>query len=257
MKGSAIEVDDYEFNADESKILFTTKTISIYRRSFSAVYYLYDLKTKTLTSLSEEFAPQSLATYSPDGLKVAFIHKNNLYVQDLTSNKTIQLTKDGATNQIINGGTDWVYEEEFAITKGFDWSPDSKHIAFLKFDESEVKEFTMTYHYDLYPEQYTFKYPKAGEDNSKVTLWMSNVANAKNEQLEIGTYEYIPRLKFANDANNLVVQTLNRHQNELKYHKISMNAGQWTDKVFYEETDEAYVEIDNNSIASSGWKNNS
>lgn len=134
-KKAPIVVDDYFFNDDETKVLLTTQTIGIYRYSFSAVYYLYDLKTSSIQPLDEEHQPQTLAEYSPDGLKVSFIYKNNLFVKDLNSGKVTKLTTDGKRNKIINGTTDWVYEEEFAITKAYGWSPDSKYIGFLKFNE--------------------------------------------------------------------------------------------------------------------------
>ena len=123
-----------------------------------------------------------LAGYSPDGTKVSYLFENNLYVKELSSSKVKQLTKDGGKNKIVNGGTDWVYEEEFAITKAYGWSPDSKYIAFLRFDETNVPEFTMTYFSDLYPDLYTFKYPKAGEDNSKVTAHIACVKKRKGEK---------------------------------------------------------------------------
>lgn len=251
----SINIDDYEFNADETKILFTTNTKSIYRRSFTADYLIYDLKSKELAYLDEGNSPQLLATYSPDGTKVAYIHENNIYVKDIVKNKVKQCTKDGLQNSIINGTTDWVYEEEFAITQGFGWSPDSKHIAFLRFDESKVKEFTMTYFSKLYPDLYTFKYPKAGEDNSIVTVNILNVKSGKSKKVDLGEYEYIPRLKWSSSENKLILQTLNRHQNEVKYHMIVCQKGKWTDKVFYEETDEAYVEIDDNLLILDDGKN--
>lgn len=248
IEGADIKVDDYEFNSDESKILFTTETKSIYRRSFTAVYYLYDLQTKRLDLLSAKHSPQMLAEYSPDGKKVAFVHENNLYVKDIATGKETALTTDGSKNAILNGTTDWVYEEEFAITKAYQWSFDSKSIAYLRFDESEVPEFTMTYFEELYPEYYTFKYPKAGEVNSKVTLNMVEIASVNSVQLDLGEYEYIPRLKFSTASNILIVQTLNRHQNHLKYHQISRRDGTWTVQQFYEEQDEAYVEVDDNLL---------
>src|SRR5690606_1789396 len=134
-----------------------------------ADYFLYDLNTEKLEPLDSERSPQMLASYSPDGKKVAYIYKNNIYVKEIATGKVKQITKDGAKNKIINGTTDWVYEEEFAITKAYDWSPNSEYISYLKFNESNVKDFSMMYYYDLYPETYTFKYPKTGEDNSKVS----------------------------------------------------------------------------------------
>lgn len=241
-------IGGYEFNETEDKLLLMTNSKSIYRRSFTADYWLYDFTTKKLEQLDAEHSPQRLATYSPNGKMVAYIFENNLYVKHLESGRVTQITQSGKPNEIIHGTTDWVYEEEFAITKAFDWSPDSKNIAYLTFDESDVKEFTMTYHNELYPELYTFKYPKAGEDNSKVSLHICNIEKMKTEDIQLGDYEYIPRLKFANEKNHLVVQTLNRHQNHLKYHLIDGTSGNWNTKVFFEEKDEAYVEIDNNLL---------
>lgn len=241
--GQTINVEDYEFNSDESKLLLITDMQSIYRHSFTANYFSYDLKTNKLEELAPNLSPQTLAQYSPDGLKVSFIHNNNLYVKDLKSGNISQLTDDGKRNAIINGTTDWVYEEEFSFIKAYDWSPDNKWIAYLKFDETEVPEFTMSYYQDLYPDQYTYKYPKAGEVNSKVTLQMCDLSTEKSSTIDLGEYEYIPRLKWAKDENRLIVLTLNRHQNVLKYHSVNTDA---SSEVFHQEQDKAYVEIDNN-----------
>ncbi len=247
-KSAPIVVDDYFFNDDETKVLLTTQTVGIYRHSFSAIYYLYDLKTSAIQPLDEEHQPQTLAEYSPDGLKVSYIYKNNLFVKDIKTGKVTKLTTDGKRNKIINGTTDWVYEEEFAITKGYGWSPDSKYIGFLKFDEKNVKEFNLTYYTELYPDLYTFKYPKAGEENSKVTAHIITVKNSKIVNLDLGEYEYIPRLQWSGNSNKLVIQTLNRHQNELKYHLIDLSAKKMSSKVFFEEKSDTYVEIDNNLL---------
>ena len=246
--GEVLEMDDYFFNEDESKVLITTKTESIYRRSFSATYYLLDLETKKIQALDDTRQPQTLAEYSPDGKKVSYVHKNNIYIKDIESGKVTQVTADGENNKIINGTTDWVYEEEFAIIKGYGWSPDSKHIAFLRFDESDVKEFNLLYYNTLYPDLYTFKYPKAGEDNSVVTAHMYSLEQAKTEKINLGEYEYIPRLKWSASSNKLIVQTMNRHQNNLKYHLICPIEGKIDSKIFYEETSKTYVEIDDNLL---------
>ena len=243
-----LEIDDYEFNADETKALLMTKSTQIYRRSFSAVYFLYDLDSKKLQPLDEKREPQTLAEYSPDGKKVSYIFENNLFVKEIETGNVTQLTQDGARNSIINGTTDWVYEEEFGITKGYGWSPDSKCIAYLRFDESEVKEFNLTYYYDLYPDLYTFKYPKAGEDNSKVTAHLVHVSDAVSKEIDLGDYEYIPRLKWSSESNHLVLQTLNRHQNHLKYHLVDLTEKEMKVAQFYEESGEQYVEIDNNLL---------
>ena len=223
-----------------------TSIVPIYRRSFTAIYYLYDLSTKQLMPLDEKHQPQSLAEYSPDGKSVSFIYGNDIFVKQVANGKVVKLTEDGKRNKIINGTTDWVYEEEFSITKGYDWSPDSKWIAFLRFNEKEVKEFNLTFYNELYPTEYTYKYPKAGEENSKVTAHIVNVSNGKITPINLGEYEYIPRLSWSKTANKLILQTLNRHQNQLKYHLVDLTGKKMTQKMFFEEKSTTYVEIDNN-----------
>ncbi|MES2589633.1 MAG: S9 family peptidase [Bacteroidota bacterium] len=247
-KGQFITVDDYEFNADETKMLITTNTESVYRRSYIADFFILDLKSKKLTILDDKRENKTLAEFSPDGTKVAYISDNNIFIKDLTTEKYTQVTSDGKRNEIINGTTDWVYEEEFAITKGFTWSPDSKQIAYLKFDERFVKEFQMAYYGSLYPLQYKFKYPKAGEDNSKVTSYIYQLQTKKGQIIDLGKYEYIPRMKWSSTSNQLIVQTLNRHQNNLKYFLVDSNTKKISSKMFFEENTETYVEIDDNLL---------
>ena len=247
IQGKELSFDDYFFNEDETKILFTAETEPIYRRSFTAVYYLFDLKTNVLSALDLEHQPQTLAEYSPDGNLVSYIYKNDLFIKNIQTGKVTKLTKGGKKNKVIYGTTDWVYEEEFAITKAYEWSADSKMIAYLRFDEQEVKEFNLAFYNDLYPTQYKYKYPKAGEDNSKVTAHVVQVKNAKTVDLNLGEYEYIPRLSWSKAANHLVLQTLNRHQNQLKYHLVDFtNKGKHT--VFFEEKSDTYVDVDNNLL---------
>lgn len=244
--GKELKPDSYEFNDDETKILLTTNRTKRYRRSYFAEYFLYDLEKKELQPLDPNHVPQTLASYSPDGKKVAYIHENNLYVKELESGKVKALTTDGAANKIINGTTDWVYEEEFAYTKAYEWAPNSEYIAFLKFNESDVKEFTMMYYYNLYPNKYTFKYPKAGEDNSKVCLNVVRLKNGKTKKIDLGDYEYIPRIKYSSVENKVMALTMNRHQSHLKYHWIDVDDKNMPATVVYEEKDDAYVEIDDN-----------
>jgi dipeptidyl-peptidase-4 len=246
-KDAIVEFDDYFFNDDETKILFTTKTEPIYRRSFSAVYFVYDLATGVFAPLDSEHQPQTLAEYSPDGTMVSYIYKNDLFVKNLKTQKVTKLTKGGKKNKVIYGTTDWVYEEEFSITKAYEWSMDSKMIAYLRFDEQEVKEFNLTYYNGLYPEQYKYKYPKAGEDNSKVTAHVVQVKSGKVTDLNIGEYEYIPRLSWSKTANQLILQTLNRHQSSLKYHLVDF-VKKPTHKVFFEEKSDTYIDVDNNLL---------
>lgn len=244
--GKSIVIQDYEFNSDESKMLIATDMVSVYRHSYTAFYYILDLKTMTFESLDEKRNIQTLAEFSPNGRFVSYISENNIFVKNLSNGKIQQLTRDGQKNHVINGTTDWVYEEEFTYTKAYEWSPDSKHIAFLKFDESQVKEFTMPLYGSLYPELYTFKYPKAGEDNSKVTLHVQAIGKKKARQIGVGTYEYIPRIKFSPLNSTLLIQTLNRHQNKLQFFKFDPNGKSNQAQLFATITDEAYVEIDDN-----------
>ncbi len=247
-EGMQLIIDDYEFNSDESKILLATNLKSIYRYSFEATYFFFDLKTKKLKPLDSVNHPQTLAEYSPDGKMVSYIHNNNLYIKDLETEKVIQLTKDGKKNEIINGTSDWVYEEEFSITKAYDWSSDSKLIAFLRFDERKVKEFALTIYGSLYPDYYPFKYPKAGEDNSKVSAHVVDIKSGEMVHLNLSNYEYIPRLNWTPSTNNLIVQTLNRHQNELNYHLFDFNDSQHNYKLIFKERSNTYIDVDNDLV---------
>ena len=240
-----LSIDDYSFNADESMVLLATSVTSIYRRSFTADYYIVDLSSKEITKLSTNGTEQ-LADFSPDGKKVGYVQKNDLYYYNLVSKETMQVTGTGERNKISNGATDWVYEEEFELTKGFYWSPDSKSIAYYQFNESDVTEFTMDFYYGkTYPSPYTFKYPKAGEDNSKITIFDYNLDSKKSTNLisTDNTYEYFPRLKWTLD-NKLCVLAMNRHQNNLDY--VIISGGK--NEVVYTDKSETYVEVDNNLI---------
>ncbi len=244
-----ITIDDYFFNADESKILIATNIASIYRRSFSATYYIVDLKTKKTTLLFDK-GPQMLADFSPDGLKIAFVFENNIYIKNLVDNSLTQVTSDGKLNEIINGSADWVYEEEFEVTKAFYWSPQSTKLAYLKFDERNVPEFSMDYYYGkTYPSTYLFKYPKAGEANSKLNLFIYSVDSKKTSEVITNEYEYIPRMRWTNDDNKLVFIVMNRHQNELSYVTSTVNPdGSVKGEVFYSDKSDTYLEIDNNLL---------
>jgi len=243
-----IQVSGFEFNSNEQKVLLITNPTSVYRRSFEAVYYLYDFQTKKLAPLDADHTPQTLAEYSPDGKLVSYIHGNDLFVKELSTGKVKKLTEDGKRKKIINGTTDWVYEEEFAITKAYCWSPDSKLIAFLKFDERQVPEYQMALYGELYPQQYKYKYPKAGELNSKVSLNLLEVDNAKIQEISLDSFEYIPRLNWSSQSNQLVVQTLNRHQNQLNYWLIDANQKQVTINKFFTENSNTYIDVDNNLL---------
>lgn len=245
----SLEFSNYFFNADETKILVTTESTKIYRRSFTANYYVVDLTTNKATPLFED-GPQMLADFSPDGSKVAFVFENNIYIKNLADNSITQVTDDGKQNAIINGSSDWVYEEEFSVTKAFYWSPLGTKIAYLKFDEREVTDFTMDYYRGgTYPTPYTFKYPKAGEDNSKLSLFVYTLEGEKSSEVNIGDYEYVPRMTWTNDDNKLIFLVMNRHQNELSYVMSNIDgSGEAEGKVFYTDKSDTYVEVDDNLI---------
>ncbi len=238
-------IESYRFDAAEKMMLLACNSTPIYRRSSTADYYLYDIAKKELIKLFE-FQIQE-ATFSPDGKKIAFARDNNLFLYDIATKKTVQITNDGRKNAIINGICDWVYEEEFEFVRAFDWSKDSKKIAYIRFDETEVPEFTMNiYAQQLYPANQTFKYPKAGEKNSAVSLHIYNVDANATKTVNLSNYSdfYIARLKWTNDANVLSAQVLNRHQDNLDLLFIDGNSGDR--KVVLNEKDKAYVEVTNN-----------
>ncbi len=240
----AIPLWDYEFSADESKILFATETDPIYRHSSRSNYYIFDRTTRALTNLSDN-GKQGLADFSPDASKAAFVRDNNLFIKDLIKNEEKQVTFDGLDRHIINGTTDWVYEEEFAITKGFYWSPDGKKIAFLRFDESEVKEWWLTFHGELYPEHHRYKYPKAGEDNSIVTVHMYDLQTGQTTTMDTGaeTDQYIPRIRWTQNPETLAIFRLNRLQNNLEILLADAQSGKTN--VIYTETNKYYIDDGN------------
>ena len=240
-KGNPLSLSDIEWNNDEKKTLIFTNSEKIYRRSRKAIVYAYDLQTKQSVKVDEEKILH--ATYSPTADKVAFVKNNNLYYKNLVDGKTTQVTNDGEWNKIINGNADWVYEEEFSFTKAFQWSKNGTYIAYYKFNESKVPEFSMTMYDSLYPSIYSYKYPKAGETNSIIEIHVYNVATGKDVKVDLGqeTDIYIPRIKWTEDDNKLGIAWLNRLQNHLKWMTADAATGATT--TFYDETNKYYVEI--------------
>ena len=237
-------IDSYSFSSDEKQILIASNTNPIFRHSFTADFYLYSLATKNLVKLFDQVQEP---TFSPDGTKIAFAKENNLFVYTIATKETAQVTTDGRKNAIINGITDWVYEEEFAFVRAFDWSADSKKIGFIKFDESQVPEFSMNiFQKELYPKVETFKYPKAGEKNAEVSLHIYDVTLQSIKNVNLSNYAdfYIARLKWTNDANTLSAQVLNRHQDNLDLLFIDGNSA--AAKVVLNEKDKAYVDVTDN-----------
>jgi dipeptidyl-peptidase-4 len=246
-------VEGYEFSADERLILLESEFEPIYRHSGVSTYYVYDREKGSARCITNG-GKQRLTTFSPDGTKVAYVRDNNLFWMDLASLEEHAVTSDGSANHIINGTTDWVYEEEFAITKGFAWSPDSKKIAYLRFDESHVREYNMQLWGALYPDDYRYKYPKAGEANSIVSLRIYKLESGKTQYAQLGgkenavasaasEWEYIPRFQWA-DKGTLAVMRMNRLQNHMQILTFDTDQdGCEPDNLIYEEQDNAYVDV--------------
>jgi dipeptidyl-peptidase-4 len=242
-------VSRYNLNNNETKILLETNREDIYRHSFTAKYYIWDVKEMKVYPASDK-EKQQLVSLSPDGKKAAFVFENNIYIKDYSTGKEIAITKDGEKNKIINGAPDWVYEEEFGFNRAFYWSPDGKNIAFIKFDESKVKTFDMTMYAGmkpklknnvLYPENRNWKYPKAGDDNSIVSVHIYNVQSGKTIKTDIGaeTDIYIPRIRWTKDANQLGIIRLNRLQNKFELLFADANSGKT--KVIYTDKNKYYI----------------
>lgn len=237
-------ISSYSFSKDEHRIMIESETKSIYRRSSVAKFHVYDRDNKEVISVWKGKGKIGYASFNPDADKVAFVHKNNLYYTDLTFGETTQITKDGEQNKIINGSTDWVYEEEFSFAKAFYWSPDGNKIAFIRFDETKVKEFTMTKYEDkLYPVYETFKYPKVGEKNADVSAHIYYLNEKDIRKLDIGDEKdvYIPRIKWTKDKDKIVVTKLNRYQNDLKLFLI--NTRKNDSRILLHETNKYYIDV--------------
>tara|TARA_B100001057_G_scaffold174861_1_gene175508 strand:+ start:5746 stop:7899 length:2154 start_codon:yes stop_codon:yes gene_type:complete len=237
-------INSYSLSNDDRLMLLATEIESIYRYSKKAIYYVFNIQNNKIKKLSDNKV--RYPTFSPDGTKVAFVFENNLYIKDITNGKENQITFDGKKNNIINGASDWVYEEEFKLVRGFEWSGDSRTIAFYKFDESHVKEFSMDkFNGNLYPTQEVFKYPKAGEANSTVSVYLYNIDDEEKKLIYTEEdYEYIPRIKWSNDPNILTMIGLNRHQNKLDFIVVDSKDG--SNKVLFTEEDKYYIDINDN-----------
>ena len=237
-------INSYSLSNDDRLMLLATETESIYRYSKKAIYYVFNIQNNKIKKLSDNKV--RYPTFSPDGTKVAFVFENNLYIKDITNGKENQITFDGKKNNIINGASDWVYEEEFKLVRGFEWSGDSRTIAFYKFDESHVKEFSMDkFNGNLYPTQEVFKYPKAGEANSTVSVYLYNIDDEEKKLIYTEEdYEYIPRIKWSNDPNILTMIGLNRHQNKLDFIVVDSKDG--SNRVLFTEEDKYYIDINDN-----------
>jgi dipeptidyl-peptidase 4 len=234
---------DFRVSADKKRIIFFNGREPIYRRSSKATVYLYDVASKTTVQLNEGkiLHPE----FSPDGSKIAYVFENNLYVYDIASGNNKAITTDGKWNYIINGNCDWVYEEEFSFSQAYQWSPKGNYIAYYKFDESKVKEYQFTQFDNKYNKQYTYKYPKAGDDNSKVEIHIYNIASGSDVKAYYDQGDiYIPRIKWTQADNRLVVYWMNRHQDNLKL--LMTDAATGASNLLYEEKNKYYIDIDDN-----------
>ncbi len=238
-------IDGYEFSSSEDKLLLNTDSEPIYRHSKYTTYYVYSVKYKTFGTLSDKEGRQNLAAFSPNGRMVAFARGNNLFIKNLDFNTERQITTDGEHNHIINGTADWVYEEEFGTVKYFAWSPDSKHLAYIKFDESKVKEFSFQKYNDSYPTLFTYKYPKAGETNSTVSAHTYDIQNRTTKQLNVGTGNdiYFPIIRWSNKPEELFILRANRNQTQLDALSVNPRTGVAT--TLLSEKDKVYIDYTN------------
>lgn len=259
------QLDGYTLSPDGKRMLIQTNTHKIYRRSFTADYYIYTIQSRKLEKLSTG-GPQQIPTWSPDGNQIAFVRDNNIFlVKLLYDNAESQITKDGKFNEIINGVPDWVYEEEFSTNRSLCFTADSRMLCWIKYDERKVKEYSLQLFMgshptmkanEVYPGTYTYKYPKAGEDNSIVSVWSYEIQTHKTNRLQVPLEGdgYIPRIKSTNDANRIIVFTMNRHQDVLNLYAVNPRTTlsqllikEQGDKYVKEETMEG-IAIGQNSI---------
>lgn len=236
--------DGYAVSDDGNYLMFSAESETKYRHSKRSIYYVYSLrKNKTKKIFNGEKI--SDCTFSPDNSRVAFIYKNNLYIQNFKTDEIVQITRDGAENKIINGMADWVYEEEFGLTHAYAWSPKGTKLAWQRFDESMVPEYDLTlYHPDsIYPQVMRYKYPKAGERNSTVGVYVYNLASNKITKLNVGEQndQYIPRIQWTRDDNTLTYMRLNRRQNKLTMFAVDLRQG--NSRVLFEDENNSFIDL--------------
>ena len=246
------EWDGFKMSEDESKILLYTNSQSIYRYSFRADYYIYEIRHNKLMKISKD-GGEEIATMSPDARQVAYVKDNNVYIFKVDYGSTVAVTKNGEKNKIINAVPDWVYQEEFGVLNSFAWSPDNLTLSFIQWDERDVPMYKLPFYKgacnaleanDLYPSIFEYKYPVAGENNSKVKVLSYDVETRKLQDLKIAIDEdgYIPNIRFAKTSDRLMVSTLNRTQNDLKIYAV--NPRSTVSKLIYSETSKSWINID-------------
>lgn len=238
-----IRIQGYQFSADESKVMIKTDVEAIWRRSTRENYFIYNLETGELTKLTSSSEKQQYAQLSPSGDKAAFVQNNDLYWVDLKTGEETAITTDGEDNKIINGATDWVYEEEFGFAKAWYWSPGGEKIAFYRFDESDVKEFFMTDWGSLYPEQTRWKYPKAGQENSVVKIGVYDLSSGKTTWIDVDSEndQYIPRINWTQNSGVLAIRRMNRLQNKRELMLADVNTGET--EIIKTQTSDAWIDV--------------
>jgi dipeptidyl-peptidase-4 len=237
--------EGYAISSTGYRILLWRGRESIYRRSYKADVYVYDVRRNMVKALSESGEKVMIPTFSPDGRLCAYVKDNDIWLKKFDYDTEVQVTKDGVVNRIINGATDWVYEEEFAVTNLMAWSPDSRYLAYVRFDESAVPEYRMQmYGKEYYPDLYEYKYPKAGEANSSISLYSYSVETKDIKRLEtpVDAESYIPRIVFTSDPDQLVVMTLNRHQNVFSMFHANPKSGVF--RLILKDENKRYIEPD-------------
>lgn len=239
------DFDGYEISNTGHRIIVWRDSEPIYRRSSKAVVYDYDVRRNFLQPLTESKSKQMIPTFSPDGRMCAYVRDNNIWLKKFDYNTEVQVTKDGEVNKILNGITDWVYEEEFSVTNLMAWSADSECLAYVRFDETDVPEYSMQMYGDgLYPGYYNYKYPKAGEKNSKITLHSYSIEtkDTKELKLPVEADSYIPRIVFTTNPDQLAVMTLNRQQNLFNMHYVNPKSG--VARLVLREDNKSYIDSD-------------
>lgn len=237
------DFDGYTISSTGHHLIVWRETEAIYRRSRKMVVYDYDVRRNYVKPISDAAGKQMIPTFSPDGRMCAFVRDNNIWIRKFDYDTEVQVTKDGELNKILNGITDWVYEEEFSVTNLMAWSPDSEYLAYVRFDESEVPEYSMQVYGDgYYPSYYKFKYPKAGEKNSKVSLhaYCVQTRDTKTLKVPVDGDSYIPRITFTKNADQLAVMTLNRQQNIFNMYFVNPKSG--VSRLILRDENKCYVD---------------
>lgn len=240
-------IEDYILSPDEQQLIIVTNSQSIFRHSYTSDIFYYDIEKKKGFEIAPQHKGKRDFSFSPNGKFIIYSHLNNLYKFDLSTQKSTALTTNGKSNEIINGTADWVYEEEFSRTKFYDISYDGRYLAYVSFEQFDVPPTILNYYAgNTYPDYEVLKYPKAGEKNSVVRLHLIDLSKNKQSNVNLGDYEYIPRINFSDKDDYLVVQTLNRKQDFLQFQKVSCSNGKYNTSILYQEKDSRYIEIEDN-----------